>query len=83
MYAEAEMFDRYHVPGSTECWILVKSEDPTSHYQHALKWDEFLDWETIQYLHMKKLATFAQKPRLDQNLISRIRKIHSISIIGA
>ena len=40
------MIERYHTPGSLEGWIVLKTDDPKTIYQHAAEWAEILNWET-------------------------------------
>ena len=41
-----EIFGRYHAPGSLEGWIVLKTDNPKTKYQHTAEWAEFLNLET-------------------------------------
>ena len=44
------MIGRYHAPGSTKGWIIVKTDDLSAIAKFATDWSEFIEWETTPVL---------------------------------
>ena len=45
-----EMIGRYHAPGSTKGWIIVKTAELSAIARFATDWSEFIEWETTPVL---------------------------------
>ncbi len=50
MPENCELVGRFHAPGSGRGWLVAKTEDVKTVYEHASEWGELLVWETTPVL---------------------------------
>ena len=41
-----ELVARYHAPGSCQGWLIARTDDIATIYEHASEWGELLNWDT-------------------------------------
>ena len=74
------MIGRYHVPGSLQGRIVLKTDDPKAIYQHAVEWAEFLNWEITPIFTDEEAGPIVAKIYSQSEIDSRY-KISGIQLL--
>ena len=61
MPENCELVGRYHAPGSGNGWLVGKTDDPKTIYEHASEWNHLLVWNTTPVLTDEEAGIVSQK----------------------
>ena len=45
MPEDSKLVGRFHAPGSSKGWLIAETENPSTIYEHASEWGEYLKWD--------------------------------------